>query len=222
MVEQKNRKIDLIAKAAIKIFADKGYHSSRTHDIAKEAGVGYGLIYHYFSRKDDILLYIFRESWEHIVRRAARVSKSDMPPMDKLLAILDVIFQGYRTNPDLMKVLVVEVPDCHLFRTLSIRGCIIASFLSWPISSRRGQQHGVFRKDVSPVIAAFVIYGAIDTTIRQCILDTELGRQRISIDETKYQIVKLLCGDIGIAGLANVPLDILSGGVLVGQNSNLI
>ena len=44
-------KRQLILDAAIKVFADKGYHGSRVSDIANEAGIAYGLVYHYFKNK---------------------------------------------------------------------------------------------------------------------------------------------------------------------------
>ena len=55
--------------AAVRVFARKGFHASRVGDIAEEAGVAHGLLYHYFRSKDEVLETIFRESWELLVRR---------------------------------------------------------------------------------------------------------------------------------------------------------
>ena len=58
--EEKRR---LLLDAAVRVFARKGYHASRVGDIAEEAGVAYGLLYHYFESKEDVLLTVFRETW---------------------------------------------------------------------------------------------------------------------------------------------------------------
>ena len=44
-----------ILDAAVRAFAEKGYHACRVSDIAEEAGVAYGLVYHYFESKDAVL-----------------------------------------------------------------------------------------------------------------------------------------------------------------------
>ena len=49
-------KRSLIQDAAIKVFASHGYHGSRVSDIAQEAGIAYGLVYHYFKNKENLKL----------------------------------------------------------------------------------------------------------------------------------------------------------------------
>ena len=57
-----SRRDELLA-AAVRVFARKGYHTCRVSDIADEAGASHGLVYHYFSSKDEVLETIFRENW---------------------------------------------------------------------------------------------------------------------------------------------------------------
>ena len=52
-----------ILDAAVRAFAAKGYHACRVGDIAEEAGVAYGLVYHYFPSKESVLEAVFRETW---------------------------------------------------------------------------------------------------------------------------------------------------------------
>src|SRR5205814_1334712 len=52
-----------ILGAAVRVFARSGYHGARVGDIAEEAGVAHGLLYHYFSSKEEVLATIFRENW---------------------------------------------------------------------------------------------------------------------------------------------------------------
>src|SRR5215210_2753178 len=54
----------VILDAAVRVFARQGFHTCRVSDIADEAKVAYGLVYHYFQSKDQILSTLFLERWE--------------------------------------------------------------------------------------------------------------------------------------------------------------
>src|SRR5690348_12584761 len=79
--EEKRR---AILDAAVRVFARKGFHTSRVGDIAEEAGVAHGLLYHYFSSKDEVLETIFRENWSLLVERLRAVEDSGEPARDQL------------------------------------------------------------------------------------------------------------------------------------------
>src|ERR671937_873717 len=67
LVERSNGQEDkrrLILAAAVRVFARKGYHTCRVGDIAEEAGVAHGLLYHYFRSKEELLETIFRSTWQ--------------------------------------------------------------------------------------------------------------------------------------------------------------
>ena len=57
-------KRQVILEAAVRVFARQGFHTCRVSDIADEAGVAYGLVYHYFSSKDEVLDTIFLDRWD--------------------------------------------------------------------------------------------------------------------------------------------------------------
>ena len=54
----------IILDAAVRVFARQGFHTCRVSDIADEAGVAYGLVYHYFGSKDEVLDTLFLERWD--------------------------------------------------------------------------------------------------------------------------------------------------------------
>src|ERR671939_747698 len=98
-----------ILDAAVRVFARQGFHSSRVSDIADEAGVAYGLVYHYFRSKEEVLDTLFVERWEillQVIRDAD--AREDLAPREKLATIATFIVDSYRHDPDLMKVIVVE------------------------------------------------------------------------------------------------------------------
>src|SRR5215212_11103963 len=99
----------IILDAAVKVFARQGFHSSRVSDIADEAGVAYGLVYHYFGSKDEVLDTLFLERWNLLLDAIREVDARDASARDKLEAITSFIVDSYRHDPDVMKVIIVEV-----------------------------------------------------------------------------------------------------------------
>ena len=66
----------LILDAAVRVFARKGYHTCRVGDIAEEAGVAHGLLYHYFRSKEELLETIFRETWRELLDAVQSVEET--------------------------------------------------------------------------------------------------------------------------------------------------
>ena len=99
----------VILDAAVRVFARQGFNGCRVSDIADEAGVAYGLVYHYFRSKDAVLDTLFLERWEVMLELIRDVARRPMPARDKLHAIASFIVDSYRHDPELMKVIIVEV-----------------------------------------------------------------------------------------------------------------
>ena len=91
------------------MFARQGFHACRVSDIADEAGVAYGLVYHYFASKDEILDTLFLERWNVMLELIREVDAQPIPVREKLRAIASFIIDSYHHDPDLMKVIIVEV-----------------------------------------------------------------------------------------------------------------
>ena len=98
-----------ILDAAIRVFARQGFHACRVSDIADEAGVAYGLVYHYFNSKDEVLNELFTERWSLLLAAIEEVDGQAISAREKLDAVARFIIDSYRHDPDLMKVIIVEV-----------------------------------------------------------------------------------------------------------------
>ena len=77
----------IILDAAVRVFARQGFHTCRVSDIADEAGVAYGLVYHYFQSKDEVLDTLFLERWDVMLDAIRAVDTPGTPARDKLRAI---------------------------------------------------------------------------------------------------------------------------------------
>lgn len=49
-----------ILEATLRLIADKGFHGTAMSKVAKEAGVSAGIIYHYFSSKDELIIELYK------------------------------------------------------------------------------------------------------------------------------------------------------------------
>ena len=104
-LEDKRRQL---LDAAVRVFARKGYHASRVGDIAEEAGVAHGLLYHYFKSKDEVLEAVFHENWSLLVARIESVEETDEPAADQLRHISAIVLRTWLHLPDVVRVVIQE------------------------------------------------------------------------------------------------------------------
>src|SRR5215470_12688986 len=136
----------LLLDAAVKVFARKGYHASRVGDIAEEAGVAYGLLYHYFPSKEDVLRTVFRETWRALIETIQSVEEAGDPPREQLRKVAEILLRSWRRDPDLVRVLVLEVTRSqHLPGEMEEIG---ESFAAIQEIVERGQADGSIRPDL--------------------------------------------------------------------------
>ena len=164
-VEDKRRQL---LDAAVRVFARKGFHASRVGDIAEEAGVAHGLLYHYFRSKDEVLEAVFHENWSVLLARIASVEETDEPAPDQLRHIATIVLRTWLHLPDVVRVVIREFG-----RSPELAERI--GDLAQPIDAiqrviERGIGRGEFRKDVDPVFAAAVVYGSIDELLTGWVL----------------------------------------------------
>lgn len=102
MRTREGNKEKAIIEAAIKVFAETGYHESKISKIAETAGIATGSIYLYFKNKEEILSKIFYSLWERLATDLkATQERSDLNPVEKLESMLDLIFDLFTENPSL-------------------------------------------------------------------------------------------------------------------------
>jgi AcrR family transcriptional regulator len=190
--EEKRR---LLLEAAVRVFARRGYHDCRVGDITEEAGVAHGLLYHYFSSKEEVLEAVFRDAWTDVLVAFDGIEASDETPRQQLGHVAAILLRSWRRNPDLVRVLVREVargPQVRskvdeLARALGTIERIVA----------RGQREGVFRRDLDPGLAAWIFYGAIEEIL------------------AGWVVGRLADGDEEVAAAEHTVVDVLCDGILV-------
>jgi AcrR family transcriptional regulator len=185
----------VILDAAVRVFARQGFHTCRVSDIADEAGVAYGLVYHYFSSKDEILDTLFLERWGILLKAIEEVDGEDIPAREKLYAIASFIVDSYRHDPDLMKVIIVEVTRAANTFGRTHLPQIRKAYDEIAVIVERAQREGAFRADITPDFAALAFYGMVEQVLTGWIFSLLPVGER-EYEEAKTHIVETVCGGL--------------------------
>jgi TetR/AcrR family transcriptional regulator, fatty acid metabolism regulator protein len=198
----------LILDAAVRVFARQGFHACRVADIADEAGVAYGLVYHYFGSKDEVLDTLFLERWQVMLELIREVDAEPLPVREKLRAIASFIIDSYSHDPDLMKVIIVEVTraansfgDTHI-------GTIRDAYELIGKIVQQAQDEGVFKPEIEARFAAMAFYGVIEQLLTGWIFDL-LPQGEEEFERAKSVVVETVCGGL--------ELGVVSGGTTPGN-----
>ena len=187
-VEEKRRQI---LGAAVRVFAQKGFHTSRVGDIAEEAGVAHGLLYHYFESKHQLLETVFHENWGVLLERIRSVEGTDESAGEQLRHVALIILRTWKHQPDVVRVVVREIA-----RTPEIHQQIAE--LVEPVDTirriiERGQAEGEFRSDLDAEFAAAIFYGGVDAILTGWVLGTRSDDEQ-AMAEAERTVTEVLVG----------------------------
>lgn len=184
-----------ILDAAVRVFARQGFHTCRVSDIADEAGVAYGLVYHYFRSKDEVLDTLFRDRWSLLTALIEDIDRQPLEARAKLHAVTSFIFDSYRHDPELMKVIIVEVTRAaNTFGQKHLTE-IRKAYDGIALIVEHGQAAGELRTDITPAFAAMAFYGAIEQVLTSWIFDL-LPFGPAEAEQAKKLIVETICGGL--------------------------
>ena len=195
VTEVQREKRRQILRAAITVFARSGYHTSRVSDVAKEAGVAYGLVYHYFGSKEDLLETIFRRTWSRMLEAVEEVEREGAPAREQLAAVARIVLGAWPVDPDLVRVLVREVARSpQLGREVDE---IAHAFKALDRIVSHGQERGELRTDVDPRLAAWILYGALEEILTGWVFE-RLPAGDDDVERAVQAVVALLTDGLAI------------------------
>jgi TetR/AcrR family transcriptional regulator, fatty acid metabolism regulator protein len=185
----------LILDAGVRVFARRGFHHCRVSDVADEAGVAYGLVYHYFRSKEEILNTLFLERWQIMLDAIADIDAQELPAREKLHSVASFIIDSYRHDPDLMKVIIVEVTRAaNSFGAIHLDKIREAYFgIAGIVETARAE--GTFKSSIPSEFAAMCFYGAIEQLLTGWIFEV-LPRTDEEYERAKGLVVEAICGGL--------------------------
>jgi TetR/AcrR family fatty acid metabolism transcriptional regulator len=183
----------LILQAAVRVFAAEGYEVARVGDIAKEAGVAYGLVYHYFGSKEAVLEAVFREQWGRLLAAVAVAEETGEDAGEQLELVVKIVLRAWRDDPDLVRLLVREITRSpHIQDELDEIGQAFATFQR---VIERGQRDGTFRANVDAQIAAWMLYGALEEVLTGWVLG-QLPDDAEAVAAAEREVIGTLVGGL--------------------------
>jgi TetR/AcrR family fatty acid metabolism transcriptional regulator len=184
-------KRDAILRAAIDVFAERGFFNAQVADVARAAGVAAGTVYLYFKSKDDLLVSIFERSMREGLTngRAAVADESD--PRERLLRLARAHLARLGRDRNLAIVFQVELRQSTKFME-RFSATLLRDYLGLIREAvADGQREGLFRSDVKATAMAKMLFGALDEMATNWIL----SRRRYSLEAEADTVV-----DVFISG----------------------
>ena len=188
-----------ILDAGIRVFARQGFHSCRVSDIADEAGVAYGLVYHYFKSKDQVMNELFTERWSLLLAAIEEVDATDAKGRDKLDSVARFIIDSYRHDPELMKVIIVEVTRAANSFGRTHLPEINRAYEQIAQIVQGAQARGEFRTDIDPLVASMWFYGAIEQLLSGWVFEL-IPAGESDFDRAREMVVETICGGLELDG----------------------
>jgi TetR/AcrR family transcriptional regulator, fatty acid metabolism regulator protein len=176
-----------IVAAATEVFARRGLHGARVADIAEAAGIAYGLVYHHFRNKEEILAAIFQERWSMHLRYLAEVADSPSPFRERIARLVHLWVETYRNDPHFMTVLINEISRSYEFIDSHDVGTVLEAFEIVERMVLQAQRVGEVRADLDPRLAAYLILGAAEMVLTGYVVGTLVrgSREDYAADERR-------------------------------------
>jgi len=188
-----------ILHAALKVFAERGYHGCRIADVASQAGVAYGLVYHYFRNKDELLESVFDEQWTIFIAAIRAIADGPGTAAEQIASVIRFALDVFRTAPAAVRVLILEVPRTpDVLRAGSTRQTFETATRLVADMVRRGQAEKELRTDVEPLVAAASVLGVLDMTLAGMVtgLLTSADPSEEELERMKRQVVATALGTV--------------------------
>ena len=173
-----------ILRAAVKVFAEKGYHGCRISDVAEEAGVAYGLVYHYYGNKDGLLAAVFDANWAFFAKAIDEIVGTDASMVDKLGQIIELAFSAFEMAPLEVKVLVLEFGrNARLGEALE-KPQVARVFKSVARIFEDGKKTGELQDGIDPQAMSILFIGALETAFVSFVLTHNGARSKVQASVT--------------------------------------
>ena len=180
-------KRDAILRAAIDVFADRGYFNAQVADVARAAGVAAGTVYLYFRSKDDLLISIFERGMREALSEGRAVVAALEDPQERLRRFARLHLERLGRDRNLAIVFQVELRQSTKFME-RFSATLLRDYLGLIRGTiADGQRVGRFRGDIKPTVAAKMLFGALDEMATNWIL----SRRRYPLEADADAVVDL-------------------------------
>jgi TetR/AcrR family transcriptional regulator, fatty acid metabolism regulator protein len=180
-----------ILRAAVEVFARKGYHGCRIADVAREAGVAYGLVYHYFKNKEELLQLVFETGWGGFMTRIRDAAEATTPLEQKIHRIAQVAFEAYRIDPRGVRVLVLEFARSPSTGEANRRTAFAEVLGVITRMFERARARGELRAGLEPALCAAMLFGSVEMSLTGFVMGLLDPREAGLLAQAQEQLTSL-------------------------------
>ncbi len=187
---QDTERYKAILRAAIEVFAEKGYHRCRISDVARQAGVAYGLVYHYFQDKEALLEAVFEVGWGGFLARVQEAAEGAASLDEKVRRIAQVAFEAYRRDPKAVKVILLEIARSPAFEQARRRSELMEVIRLSEEMFVQARAAGELKQNLDPLLCAAHLFGAIEMTLTSFVLGVVDERTDQTLERAQLQLTQ--------------------------------
>ena len=198
--EQRRKTRERIIAAATEAFALHGVHGTRIAEIAERAGIAYGLVYHHFRNKQEILLAIFAERWDIYVTYIESVRNLQVPFEERMRRLVHFWIETFRHEPHVMAVIVNEVSRSYEFLESHNIADVLRAFTSLEALIQDAVDAGEVRSDLDPQLATYAVLGAADMVLAGYVMGTLSRKAPADFVADEQQMVELIVRGLKAGG----------------------
>lgn len=181
-----------IIEAATEVFARRGMHGTRVADIAERAGIAYGLVYHHFRNKEEILTAIFAERWALYVAYLEELEGTPAPFRERMRKLVHFWVETYRLEKDMMTVMINEITRSYEFLESHDIGAVLRAFDPIERIIEAGKSNGEVRGDLDARLATYVIIGVAEMVLTGYVIGTLPRDDAAAYARDEEQLLALL------------------------------
>jgi AcrR family transcriptional regulator len=186
-----------IIEAATEVFARRGAHGTRVADIAERAGIAYGLVYHHFRNKEEILTAIFAERWAQYVAYLEELSVTPLSFRDRMGRLVHFWVETYRQESDLMTVMINEITRSYEFLESHDISAVLVAFDPIERIIEEGKVNGEVRAGLDAKLATYVVLGVAEMVLTGYVIGTLPRADQAAFARDEQQLIALLIDGMG-------------------------
>jgi len=181
-----------IIEAATEVFARRGVHGTRVADIAERAGVAYGLVYHHFRNKEEILSAIFAERWAQYVAYLEEVAGMPLSFRERMGKLVHFWVETYRVETDLMTVMINEITRSYEFLESHDITAVLVAFDPIERIIAEGRESGQVRATVDARLATYAVLGVAEMVLTGYVIGSLPRSDQAAYARDEAQLLALL------------------------------
>jgi AcrR family transcriptional regulator len=171
--QSKRNREAAIFEAACTVIREKGFHQARIIDIARQAGISYGLVYHYFRSKADLFDAITKEWWNGLYSTIDACEAQASTIEERLGIIVNYFLDLYDKRPNLVHVFITEISRSTANLTPAGLEFFKRFFDRTERMMAQAQSAGTLRSDIRARYLTYIFLGSLESFLSTMVLEKQ-------------------------------------------------